>query len=38
MARELEPMGVGSHIGEKMVMLRISEAAAPGPERYIIDR
>ncbi len=38
MAREMEPMGVGSHIGEKMVMLRISEAAAPGPERYIIDR
>ena len=34
----LEPVIVGNRIGEKMIMMRISESTAPGSERYIIDR
>jgi AMP phosphorylase len=38
LARELEPMGVGARFGERMVVMRISEAARPGAERYVLDR
>ena len=38
LTEELEPIWVGSRIGEKMVVMKISEAAAPGAERYILDR
>jgi AMP phosphorylase len=38
LARELEPIGVGTRFGERMVVMRISEAARPGAERYVLDR
>jgi len=38
LARDLEPIVVGSYKGENMVMMRISEATTPGAERYILDR
>jgi AMP phosphorylase len=38
LARELEPIVVGGRIGERMVMMKISESTRPGAERYIIDR
>ncbi len=34
----LEPIIVGNRIGEKMIMMKISESTTPGSERYIIDR
>jgi AMP phosphorylase len=38
LARELEPIVVGRRIGERMVMMKISESTRPGAERFIIDR
>ena len=38
LAKNLEPVSVGSRFGERMVMMKISEAAKPGAERFILDR
>ena len=38
LAEDLEPIIVGNRIGEKMIIMRISESTTPGSERYIIDR
>jgi AMP phosphorylase len=38
LARELRTIGVGKRIGEKMLMMKISESKEPGPKSYIIDR
>jgi len=34
----VEPVVVGDRIGEKMLIMKISEAKTPGPDRYILDR
>ncbi len=38
LANKLEPLIVGGRIGERMVMMKISEAVTPGAERFILDR
>jgi AMP phosphorylase len=37
-SKKLEPIRVGSQIGEKMLFMKISESTKPGAERYILDR
>ncbi|MBA7482363.1 AMP phosphorylase [archaeon] len=38
LVKRMEPILVGNRIGEKMIMMKISESTTPGSERYIIDR
>jgi len=38
LAEELKPIGVGSRIGEKMLITQITKGARPEAVRYILDR
>lgn len=38
LAREIEPVTIGSRRGERMMLMKISEASVAGEKKYIIDR